>query len=47
MDITGLVVQKWHTTQFVNRRNDNMGKLNKALFSSKDQTWETPIDFFQ
>ena len=23
-----------------------MSKLNKALFSSKDQTWETPIDFF-
>ena len=25
---------------------DNMSKLNKGLFSSKDQTWETPIDFF-
>lgn len=23
-----------------------MGKLNKSLFSSKDQTWETPIDLF-
>ena len=23
-----------------------MGKLNKSLFSSKDQTWETPINFF-
>ena len=23
-----------------------MGKINKALFSSKDQTQETPIDFF-
>ena len=23
-----------------------MSKLNKGLFSSKDQTWETPIDFF-
>lgn len=23
-----------------------MGKLNSSLFSSKDQTWETPIDLF-
>ena len=23
-----------------------MSKLNKGLFSSKDQTWETPIEFF-
>lgn len=23
-----------------------MGKLNEALFSSKKQDWETPIDFF-
>lgn len=23
-----------------------MGKLNNALFSSKDQTWETPIELF-
>lgn len=23
-----------------------MGKLNSGLFSSKDQTWETPIDLF-
>lgn len=23
-----------------------MGKLNNSLFSSKDQTWETPLDLF-
>lgn len=23
-----------------------MGKLNDSLFSSKDQTWETPQDLF-
>ena len=23
-----------------------MGKLNNSLFSSKDQTWETPQDLF-
>lgn len=24
-----------------------MGKLNSSLYSSKDMTWETPIDLFQ
>lgn len=24
-----------------------MGKLNSSLFSSKDQTWETPLDLFK
>ena len=24
-----------------------MGKINKSIFSSKDQTWETPIEFFK
>ena len=26
--------------------DDIMGKLNSSLFSSKDQTWETPQDLF-
>lgn len=24
-----------------------MGKMNKALFSSNDMSWETPIDLFE